>query len=233
MFTAGQELIKTWSSTQNQKSKPEFAVAARDNIVKCAELEYEPAFYYMGRLYEHGIGVSQDKNEALNWYRKSAETEDPQAMFKLSMLIPDQRKVWLKRSAELGLPEAQHNLAHEYKQEGDTLRQMAWLIQAAQQNFYPSILNVAKVFATGNDEIQPNPAASFVWLETGRAIAKTPELDEIEKIATEQFLLMKIKQQEVKLPAKDQKEIKEAASAAGHTPAEPSKSDESTNSEKK
>ena len=130
-------------------------------------------------------------------------------MFKLSMLIPEQRKAWLKRSAELGLPEAQHNLAHEYKQEGDTLRQMAWLIQAAQQHFYPSILNVAKVFATGNDEIQPNPAAAFVWLETGRAIAKTPELDEIEKIATEQFLLMKIKQQEVKLPEQNQSETQD------------------------
>ena len=41
---------------------------------KGAEADYLNAALALGRCYEHGRGVDQDKAKAVKWYRKSADS---------------------------------------------------------------------------------------------------------------------------------------------------------------
>lgn len=59
----------------------------------------------LGDLYMTGDGVEKDKNEAVEWYRKSAEANDGEAMDKLIQIYDDSRKkakaAYLKKKGQL------------------------------------------------------------------------------------------------------------------------------------
>ena len=75
------------------------------------------ACYFLGEIYDGGIGVPMDSGKAANWYRKAAELAHPQAQSRLAHLYQRGRGVrqdddaafsWYLRSAENGYPVAQY-----------------------------------------------------------------------------------------------------------------------------
>jgi TPR repeat protein len=76
----------------------------------------------------------------------------------------------LMKAAKLGLPEAQHNLGDNHVQEGNTRKAMAWFIEAAQNNFLPSMVNVGMMFLRGTAEVSPNPVAAMIWFRLANRI---------------------------------------------------------------
>ena len=65
--------------------------------------------YHLGLLYEKGIGVPQDDEQAFKWYTKAAEQGHPSAQYRLGLMYTRGRGVtrnydrafkWFKKAAD-------------------------------------------------------------------------------------------------------------------------------------
>lgn len=74
----------------------------------------------IGTLYENGLGVRRDYDEALRWYRMAAERNFAQAFFALGMMyengkgVPEdlrQAREWMRKAADRGFEDAKKWLA--------------------------------------------------------------------------------------------------------------------------
>ena len=102
----------------------------------------------------------------------AASYKSPFAYFKLSQYYKDGKVVeksdklyilYLKKAAEMGLTEAQHNLAVEYMNgthiKKDEVKALGWFVHAAGTDFVPSKHNAALLFLRGTEcgTLKPNP----------------------------------------------------------------------------
>jgi TPR repeat protein len=85
-----------------------------------AQLGDAAAQTMIAELMSQGLGIRQNKKEAVFWYMKAAEGGDPTAMFKYALLLMEGRDVardrkkadeWMHKAAEAGQPSAQFNWA--------------------------------------------------------------------------------------------------------------------------
>ena len=85
-----------------------------------SEMDYPPAQFKMGTLYDNGIGVEQSDTEAFHWYLKAAENGDTGAMNDLAVCYKNgqgcERSLekalhWYNKSAEAGNVDGMANLA--------------------------------------------------------------------------------------------------------------------------
>ena len=141
-------------------SLPVFVRADYDSAVAALEAnDYETAFNEflllakegnaeaqnrIGMMYQGGMGVPQDPEEALKWYQKSAEDGFTPAQLNLGSMYrkgvcipPDYIKAseWYRRAAEQGVSEAQYNLGILYFSGNglprDVVQAYAWVDVAA------------------------------------------------------------------------------------------------------
>ncbi|WP_043646065.1 tetratricopeptide repeat protein [Fundidesulfovibrio putealis] len=75
--------------------------------------------FYLGVMYDDGIGIQKNYYEAMKWYNKAAELGDHKAMFNIGMMYyigewtPQnyaEAMRWFRKSAELGDVKAMFNL---------------------------------------------------------------------------------------------------------------------------
>ena len=97
---------------------------------------------YLGNMYQHGFGISENYNQAIYWYTKSAEQGDMFAQYNLGELNYtlenyQQAIYWLEKSAEQGSNSAQMSLGDIYY-DGENYREAKyWYTKTAKQgNFY-------------------------------------------------------------------------------------------------
>ena len=97
-----------------------------DEIRSAAERGDAQAQYELGRVYEEGIEIKADVNEAVKWYTKAAEQNLSMAQYLLGNILlygergvapdyPVARK-WLEEAAKAGIPAAQRDLGKMYEQ---------------------------------------------------------------------------------------------------------------------
>ena len=77
--------------------------------------------YYLGKMYENGLGVNRDYQEAQSWYGKAARRGYPWALYSIGLLhmtggpgIPQDCNVareWFQKAAAAGNAGAQQWLA--------------------------------------------------------------------------------------------------------------------------
>ena len=105
------------------------------------------AQFNLGMMYAKGLGVTQDREEALKWYRKSAERGMKEAQYNLGNsyfygrgVANDYKEAakWYLKSAEQGMADAQNAIAIMYA-EGKGVNQDAvyahmWFILGASGN---------------------------------------------------------------------------------------------------
>jgi TPR repeat protein len=95
-------------------------------------------------MYEEGLGVPQDFELAVKWYKLAAQAGDAHAQYNLGAMYDDGRAIreddkqalkWYRRAAEQGLAPAQHNLGSLYEQghlvPQDNVRALMWYTLAA------------------------------------------------------------------------------------------------------
>lgn len=51
---------------------------------------YGEAEYHLGRMYQHGLGVRADREQALRWYQKAADFEDDRAKTALALMAQEE-----------------------------------------------------------------------------------------------------------------------------------------------
>mmetsp|Transcript_772 Transcript_772/g.1501 ORF Transcript_772/g.1501 Transcript_772/m.1501 type:complete len:184 (-) Transcript_772:1130-1681(-) len=160
-----------------------------ENWIKlAAQKRHVPAMFYMGYIMETHY---HDTEAARHWYTQAADQGDAQATFKLATLQPKDSDTYLelmKAAAELGLPEAMHNLGDIYKKRNDPVKSVAWFLAAAKNHFYPSIINVALIFLNGEGPVISNPLAAKVWLEKAKSMQDSPDVQAMLEAADEAII---------------------------------------------
>ena len=77
------------------------------------------AQYFLGHMYQNGLGVSVDKKAAATWYGRAAEQAEPRALYRLALMrqtgdgvpkdLPEALRLY-RRAAEQGVLEAYFNM---------------------------------------------------------------------------------------------------------------------------
>jgi len=115
--------LYAYSHYDYQVARQEFLEAALDN--------HREAQFYLGEIYEGGVGVPIDYRKAFDWYRRAAQQQHASAQARLGYLYLKGRGVrqdeasafvWTLRAAENGYPLAQFDVASMYAQGGGTPR---------------------------------------------------------------------------------------------------------------
>lgn len=195
LYVLGKELFimrDSLKDLQGQKAQEK----ARLFLKLSCDKGFPPSFFYLAQMYELGIGGPANQELADEFYEKSQVLGDPQAFFILSQKAEkagDKEKSfeYLKESAELGLLEAQHNLAVKYSELNDNVKAMAWFLQAAKYNFFPSMVNAGMIFLRGNEEIMANPVAAYIWLSQAQTFQNSEDLEKLIETAKQQISIYK------------------------------------------
>jgi len=110
-------------------------------LKQAADLGHAPAQLHLAGLYQEGrMGLPADPREARAWARRAADGGDARGMHAYGMYLFD------------GVGGAQ-----------DPVEALGWLRKAADSGLIDSQFNVAKLYETGDEGIQPNLAEAYKW----------------------------------------------------------------------
>lgn len=116
LLTRGVNLLKGAEGTGDQNEGARL-------IRQAADLGSPSAQYHMGALFEQGLAVGQDYQQAFDWYKKAAQAGNRKAMHNLAVLYTEGLGVkrdyaiaaeWFSKAADLGLSDSQYNLGVLY-----------------------------------------------------------------------------------------------------------------------
>ena len=120
-------------------------------------------------LVEQGIAAydAEDYQRAKDILLPLAEAGHPEAMHRIGRMheglggvFPKDPQVecdWYEKAANEGLAKSMHNMNFCYKGQGrnkDKEKQRQWLLQAAAQDYYPSMINLARLDKTKGPEFR-------------------------------------------------------------------------------
>ena len=87
---------------------------------ECAKFDNPTAHFYLGYLYQEGIGVFQDVEKAIYWYKKAADHGESEAQFMLGEIYEkgteevkmdlEQAVIWYQKALDNGKEEAQDRI---------------------------------------------------------------------------------------------------------------------------
>ena len=140
--------------------------SAFEGFSEYAKMGNATAQYYLGKMYEDGLGVSQDYIKAVEWYRKSAEQGYAKAQYNLSIMYYlgkgvskdfDKYLEWyrksVKQSAEQGDAGAQYNLGRMYYYgrgvSQDYTKAVEWYRKSAEQGDADAQNNLGIMYEKG------------------------------------------------------------------------------------
>ena len=146
-----------------------------------AKRGHADAQYRFGRMYEKGRGVSQDDQEAVKWYRRSADQGNASAQHKLGLMYEDGRGVsqddqeavkWYRLSADQGDADAQYSLGLWYKQgrewPQDDQEAMKWFRLAAKQGHARAQYLLGRGYVRGTG-VPCDYVSGYAWLNLAAA----------------------------------------------------------------
>jgi TPR repeat protein len=131
----------------------------------------------LGEMYQLGLGVTKNPEEAVRWYAKSAAQGNVMAELNMGSAYAagagvkkDDAKalsLWLK-AADQGNTRAMHNVALMYSRgrgaKVDGARAIKYYSKAIEAGFQPSILNLGVLYANGQAGIKKNEVAAYFIL---------------------------------------------------------------------
>lgn len=114
---------------------------AMDRWIEAAESGDADTRYHLGLMYELGLGLASDPEQAQVWYRSAAQQGDARAQLALARLLEGMGAFealdWYRKSAEQGEAQAQFMLGHALfsgpSKERDHFEGMTWYLRAASQ----------------------------------------------------------------------------------------------------
>ena len=109
-------------------------------LIPLANKNHIKSQFYMGMIYDMGLGVTRNANMAVSWYKKAAAK---------------------------GYHHAQHNLAVAYANgdgvAGNLEHALRWWKRAARQGNTDSQYNLGIIYATGNDHVKQDLLKAEKW----------------------------------------------------------------------
>lgn len=148
-------------------------------LKKAANLGDQESWFYLGLAYHEGIGTDIDFDQAVYWYTKAIEADEPQlvSMAKNNLAVLKEGKAqggstnetvrMYRQGAELGQDVSQSNLANCYfNGQGvpqDYEQAIYWYTKAAEQGNAPAQTQLGIMYRVGIGT-QPNADAAKLWL---------------------------------------------------------------------
>jgi len=114
--------------------------SALETFAPLAEAGDGEAQFYLGSMYEGGLGVAPNAAIALDWFRKSAENDVAQAEYHLGLLYEIGETV-----------------------ERDYARAAEWYLRAAEQGYAPAQNNLGSLYLRGLG-VEADPAEAYFWI---------------------------------------------------------------------
>jgi len=150
-FTAG---LNAYEMSAFSVAFKEFSAAANEGDAKSQ--------YFVGWLYDAGLGIAQDYAEAAKWYRKAADQGNAWAQTNLGYLYDEglgfpqdhaEALKWYRKAADQGNAQAQTNVGTFYKLgevvSKDDAEALAWFRKAAQQGYAGAHAYIAEAYEKG------------------------------------------------------------------------------------
>ena len=146
------EALKVFKKARYKEALPLFLHAAK--------IGYPNAQYYLGRMYESGLGVGVDKTTAENWYLKASIQGSASAQFSLGDLYFEQghenQKMlqkaieYYEMAATQGDPDAQNNLGQMYHEGIGVKKSLGkaekWYLKAAKLEHVVAAYNLGLLY---------------------------------------------------------------------------------------
>ncbi len=147
------------------------------------------AQFELGRMFENGMGVARDHQQAVFWYGKAAEQGHAEAQTNLGVLYARGLGVarndgyavaWFRKAAEQGLAKAQYDLAYMYAKglgvPRDDQLAIDWYRKAAGQGVVRAQYNLGEIYSKGIGVPKDDQQAYFWWLlASARGFAQAVE----------------------------------------------------------
>lgn len=164
-----------WEEAYRAEKIKDYSLRAKCYLA-LAELGDEKAEYAYAECLRRGVGVAQNEEEALFWYRASARQKYPGAAFRLSECLRatrfgDSKKqvfFWLRVAAELGDVDAAYALATHYEEGEGTdsshRHSMYYLTRAAMMGHKDACIALARRYYEG-DGVEKNLAAARYFMK--------------------------------------------------------------------
>ena len=150
-------------------------------ISKAADSGNAVAQYLIGVCYDNGIGVEEDIELAIDWYRKAAEQGVVEAQYDYGIACTVKNNMaeafnWLNKAAERGYAKAQYTLGWSYggNLNNNISQAIYWLEKAAEQDYELAQLALANFYRQGLAEYRDYETAVEVYsdlAEKNNAIA--------------------------------------------------------------
>ncbi|KAI9364111.1 hypothetical protein BD770DRAFT_379292 [Pilaira anomala] len=189
------------------RTQPDRVDAAIQLYQLAGKAGLDKAYSELGRMYRLGYGVHQDHKKAIEFFKKGAQTGNPQSNFMLGVYCssglgnderkPDQEKAFkhFQKAAVKGLAEAQYNVGLRYLKghgvEANHFNAAEFFRMAALQGFQLAQINLAGMYSEGRG-VKHDLDEARVWLqkavEGGGTIGKDAQkrLDELDQIQGKQ-----------------------------------------------
>ena len=151
----------------------EWRVLARQGDVR--------AQYRLAQMYADGIGVAEDDEEALHWFRQAADQGSLEAQSELALMYSLGRGVrrdhtraayWYARLADAGHATAQYLLGVMHEDgtgvERDASRAFFWYRRAAEQGFVGAQVKLGEMYSQGRG-VSRDLARAWAWFDRAAA----------------------------------------------------------------
>jgi TPR repeat protein len=159
------------------KDRGHFATAIRAWL-PLAEAGSAEAQNNLGHMYEEGLGVSQNYQTAMSWYRKAAEQDLPQAQHNVGLLYyngygvqtnPREAVRWFRQSADQGLDASEYMMGLAYYEgegvELDYREARKWFTMGAKKGYADSMLMLSFMLLSGDgaEDRRSDAFSSYLW----------------------------------------------------------------------
>lgn len=155
--------------------------AAHTTLKRLWDEGYSIAAHLLGKAYRDGAGTQPDAEEAIKWFRRSAEAGNNCSEYALGKLLLGQQKTedaihWLKQAAEHHNQFAQYRLGKIYlsdefgKKDLDVA--LDYLTESAQEGNQYAQYTLGKLFLLGH-EVRQDKETALRWLSLSAAQGNT------------------------------------------------------------
>ncbi len=139
------------------------------------------AQYLIGMMYNNGMGVSQDPQKALEWFRKAEDAGDPLGAFKLGCYYGGQFNVvevdlakaleYKLIAAKAGYDLAQRAVGNHYCKKGDYDEAIKWWRMSAEQGDPTALYNLSVMYNEGKG-VPKDPALTYAYFKLATLASK-------------------------------------------------------------
>ncbi len=137
-------------------------------LVKAAKGGSAVAQYAIAVCYDQEIGVKQDVEQAIKWYKEAAEQGilEAQCDYGIACTVKNnfiEAVTWLKKAAERGYAKAQYTLGWNYSNYNNIEEALYWMEEAADQDYILALVALGNAYIQGPSYIQDYETAIMIF----------------------------------------------------------------------